>query len=317
MPSLRTLLKNRKRNELNCKPEEKLSLLKPSNINIINCNKSVLDTPISPVTPIDNTTTLLDFGYKIIKTTDISQGQMIKVCSIKDEMQKFMIKKIDKKSFSFAQKTSNIIKETTVLRYCSDSKYICKYIDFFDDEKYYYLVTEYAGDITLDKWIQIAFEYVKNGKLKINEYRNQIKCILIQILQVIHWLHNDRNICHLGIKMENIVLLNAQFFHNKNNSISIPGNIEIKLRNFSMSTEFNKANEKNEMYSLSVLLFEMTFGKHPSDLALDAIKLNSLCFYIYVNNISHCATQNMLKIIYELFTFDGNKTVNLLNLINV
>eukprot|EP01083_Nonionella_stella_P259981 887029_1 len=199
---LRNFFKNKKYNDESSSSSssssssllnEKLSLLKPSTTNTI---PTYYDTKSSPSTEtpiklhddtsyssVDSTTTLLNHGYKIIKITPTLQGEIIEAsCFNTAPTQKYTIKKVYKTK-SFSEKPANIIREASLLRYCSDNTYICKYIDFFSDESYYYLVTEQVSNtyINLKDWVNEKFVHISNDTLTIKQYRNIIKCILYKI----------------------------------------------------------------------------------------------------------------------------------------
>ena len=59
--------------------------------------------------------------------------------------------------------------------------YIVKYIDFFEIDGSYFLVTEYAGDSTLNEFVEMAFKYIDEGKLNVKEYRRIVKYLFWQI----------------------------------------------------------------------------------------------------------------------------------------
>ena len=54
--------------------------------------------------------------------------------------------------------------------------YIAKFIDFFEDEDNYYLVTEYGG-INLSNFSEMAHEYIKDGRLSLKEWKKIVRFI--------------------------------------------------------------------------------------------------------------------------------------------
>ena len=65
--------------------------------------------------------------------------------------------------------------------------YIVKYIDFFEIDGSYFLVTECAGDSTLNEFVEMAFKYIEEGKLNVKEYRRIVKYLFWQIsVEYIH-----------------------------------------------------------------------------------------------------------------------------------
>ena len=137
--------------------------------------------------------------------------------SVKDNTKRFIIKRIDK--VLHAQKiaksddgsticvSNDIVKEgmlclnqflfSTILIYLfytaimlhhltvankpiSDA--ISQYIEFLDDDTSYYLVTECISKMTLSEWINKAFGYIHQKKLKVKHYRKIVKYIIWQLL---------------------------------------------------------------------------------------------------------------------------------------
>ena len=60
------------------------------------------------------------------------------------------------------------------------ANYIAKYIDFFEDDNNYYLVTEFIGG-NLSDFCNEAHEYIRNGKLKIKDWKKIIKYLFWQL----------------------------------------------------------------------------------------------------------------------------------------
>lgn len=91
----------------------------------------------------------------------------------------------------------SILKERDILQYLTIDNiptcdYIARYIDFFQSEEDYYLVTEsIRSGITLQAFIEKAHQFIKIGKLKCKEYQKIIKYIFWQLCAVMHWLHDD------------------------------------------------------------------------------------------------------------------------------
>ena len=52
--------------------------------------------------------------------------------------------------------------------------YIPKYIDFFEDDRNFYLVMEYGG-INLADFNKRAHQYIKDGKLSLKEWKKIVK----------------------------------------------------------------------------------------------------------------------------------------------
>eukprot|EP01083_Nonionella_stella_P007459 21567_1 len=200
--------------------------------------------------------TLLSHGYQQIKVIrNLSQGQLIEIRSLKNPFEPMVVKRVSKNLYwnkitksdedgvhDMVEK--NIIKEALLLHHCTvankpPAPAICQYIDFFYDTKYYYLVMEYAGNITLADWCDKAFEYINKGKLDIEHYKQMVQYIFWQITALIYWLHHDMNICHLAITMEQIMVENCDFIECENGKMKINDGIVIKLCDFGLAEIFS------------------------------------------------------------------------------
>eukprot|EP01083_Nonionella_stella_P254293 873982_1 len=109
----------------------------------------------------------------------------MKHVQLKENLNDLQLKKLIKNYFNkkqpeTVQSTSkNILKYALLLNHCTITNkapghHIAQFIDFFNDEQYYYLVMEYCGPITLQQWSQKAFEYIQNNRLDIKQYRKMV-----------------------------------------------------------------------------------------------------------------------------------------------
>ena len=140
----------------------------------------------------------------------------------------------------------NILKECIILKHLTENRNglimtsFTKYDNFFDDENNYYLSMEHGGSDLFDFIIE-AHELINAKKLKIKEWRKFTKYLFWQMIVVIKWLHNDMNICHLDISLENILIKNGNFIPlDKNKSqFTINSNVQIKICDFGLAEIFN------------------------------------------------------------------------------
>ena len=90
---------------------------------------------------------------------------------------------------------TDIIKEAKILQYFTQHKtvisnYIANFVDLFESESHYFLVTEYIDHgMTLRKFIQTAKSHLKSGKLKFKEYHKKIKFIFWQLMTTLTFFH--------------------------------------------------------------------------------------------------------------------------------
>jgi len=164
-----------------------------------------------------------------------------------------------------------------------------KYENFFDNESFYYLAMEHGGSDLFDFIIE-AHELISAKKLKIKEWRKFSKYLFWQMIVVVKWLHNDMNICHLDISLENILIQNATFVpSNDGKTFTINPNVNIKICDFGLAEIFRKDSfrctkfcgktnykapevygkngvfdaRKADIWSLGITCIEMITGKPP------------------------------------------------------
>jgi len=315
-----------------------------------------------------NIPTLIRYGYQQIKLIRKStQGRVIQAKSIQnDSNETFVIKIVDKKLYR--NKTSkqhhdgtrivvekDILKESLLLHHTTivntpPAQYMCKFIRFFQDSKYYYLVLENGGQQTLKQWTDKAFKYIEYGQLSLKCWRKIIKYIFWQISVLIFWLHNDMNMCYGGDIMDNLLIRNGQFKINENDGmIEFNPEISIKLCDLSVAEIFKKDTkcrkqcfvshsqhsspqlfngeiydaQKADIWQLGVCLYRLTFNDYPFQLQnskIDAgfmsIKNNKLDRFIYVNNLRKYANPVLLSLISAgLLCYDQNKRYDALQIL--
>ena len=126
--------------------------------------------------------------------------------------------------------------------------YISQFIHFFESDSDYYLVTEYAGKYNLEQFSRRAHKYLKEKKLSLKEWKKIVRFIFWQISVTLYWLHLDLGICHLDLRLENILLKNAKFIQDKNGNVTISQNITIKLTDFGVAEIFKPELNEHETF---------------------------------------------------------------------
>merc|ERR1712228_318839 len=240
----------------------------------------------------------------------------------------------------------NILKECIILKHLTENRNglimtsFTKYENFFDDSSHYYLAMEHGGSDLFDFIIE-AHELIAEKKLKIKEWRKFSKYLFWQMIVVIKCLHNDMKICHLNISLENILIQNATFIpsHDKNGTVSINPNVNIKICDFGLAEIFDgapsfrctkfcgktnyKAPEvyskkgvfdarKADIWSLGVVLFCMLVGSPPYNKPVDSDQA-----YLYIKNgiidqllfqweRNHFITVKVLSLLHSMLQYDAD-----------
>jgi len=198
---------------------------------------------------------LAEHGYRKVATMHATaQGEVIKAQSIMSGST-VIIKKTDKllhqKGISFPDEygmssivDDDIIKQSDILRHLTVNNQpigdgIVKYIDFFENESYYFLVLEYVENcMTLKDFISESHQYMLEKKLSVKDYQSKIKYIFWHLIRTMDWLHTDMQCCHLTIFAEHVLIGNVKFGVGSDGKMHINGDIKVKLYGFGCSEIF-------------------------------------------------------------------------------
>ncbi|OMJ79323.1 hypothetical protein SteCoe_20664 [Stentor coeruleus] len=123
-----------------------------------------------------------------------SSHSYVRVATQNSSGLKRVIKSIEKSSFGSEENISQFLNDIRVLS-IMDHPNIIKLYEFYEDEAYFYLVTEYLGGGEL-------FDYIINSKVLSEPVAAHF---MSQLLSAISYCH-DNNIIHKDIKPENLLL---------------------------------------------------------------------------------------------------------------
>ncbi|OMJ75498.1 hypothetical protein SteCoe_25347 [Stentor coeruleus] len=160
---------------------------------------------------------------------------------------------IDKKS---------VLNEVDILK-TLDHPNILKIFEYFEDERYYYIVMEYCPEGDLFDELEKVNKYDEDSAAK----------IMSQIFSAVSYIHN-KNIVHRDIKLENILISSRdKNLHIKLIDFNIATfNIGKRLSKFTgtsfyIAPEVIKENydEKCDVWSCGVIMFLLLTGKFPFD----------------------------------------------------
>jgi calcium-dependent protein kinase len=153
--------------------------------------------------------------YEFIK--EIGSGAFSKVYKARHKLSKALrcVKKLSKKDLSDEEKTK-LVEEVSVLR-SLDHPNIVKVLEFYQNEKYFFIVTEYLEGGELFDRIMECQSFTETAAVDVME----------QLLSAVLYLHRS-NIIHRDLKPENII------FETKD------PNSKIKVIDFGTSCAFEK-----------------------------------------------------------------------------
>jgi calcium-dependent protein kinase len=257
----------------------------------------------------------------------LGEGGFSKVLKVQSKVTKEMraMKIIKKQGVNLDLKDANIFDEINILK-TLDHPNIIKIYEFFEDERNFYLITEFCefGDL---------FENLINADDELNPFFTEsISCFIMkQLLSAITYLH-DQNIIHGDLKLENILVDNK--INNQINSNNSKG-VEIKIIDFGCSKFFNKKivssdningtvnyiapealqgiiNKKNDIWSCGVIMYillsgEMPFQGKSDDETINSIESGEVKFKSSVFNNVSAEAKDLIK---QLLTFDYNKRID-------
>jgi len=176
----------------------------------------------------------------------------------------------------------NVNKEIEIHRKISNDEdgcpFILKLLDDVQDEKYVYLILEFASGGELGDYINARNQEIKNALARtrgrprcLESWWEESRKFMKQLLIAVNYLH-DRNICHRDLSVENIVLdenFNVKVIdfglatHCKEYGHLSPVG-KMKYMSYECYDERQKYNGKdNDMWCLGIVLYYMLFVKHP------------------------------------------------------
>jgi len=182
----------------------------------------------------------------------------------------------------------NINKEIEIHKEISEDEdgcpYILKMLDVVRDEKYVYLILEYASEGELGDYINSRNQEIRNARASplgrrrcLESWWYESRRFMRQLLEAVSYLH-DRNICHRDLSVENIVLERTSAANENYNVKVIDFGLATQCEEYGdlsrvgkvkyMSYECyderqNYDGRDNDMWCLGIVLYYMLFAKHP------------------------------------------------------
>ena len=140
---------------------------------------------------------------------------------------------------------------------------LCKMYDFFEDEKYLYIITEKCTGTNV-------LEYFKTANIH-NPYEEEIKIceIIHQLLMAVYYLHNF-GIVHRNIKPDNVLMTNNK----KNSSIKL---VDLSLSKYLNNKEKTKEPYGTVGYSSPEMLQELPYDKKIDEWSIGVLTYLLLC----------------------------------------
>ncbi|KAL4449567.1 hypothetical protein ABPG74_007390 [Tetrahymena malaccensis] len=133
----------------------------------------------------------------------LGQGVFGQVHMVRDKKTKgiFALKLIDKQMIQEKEMETQLQRELNIHSQYSNHENVLECLGYFEDEKYYYLLLEYASDGTCASLIE---------NLPMRRLTEQQSCNIVkQILESINYLHKNK-IIHRDLKLENVLISNGK-----------------------------------------------------------------------------------------------------------
>lgn len=181
----------------------------------------------------------------------------------------------------------DVEREVTILHKLSSvcESYILCFKKFFEDDKYYYILTEFLGN-----WITLT-DYIEQPKRRSNETLKQIILNMLLGLKQIH----DNGVAHQDIKPDNI-MINPQT--NEIKYIDFGFACDEKLCSMQEEPKGSPAYappefinreakpslrtiQKGDIWSLGITIFELIFGEEPIYRYIDLFIIPKTGYFSY------------------------------------
>jgi len=215
--------------------------------------------------------------------------------------------------------------------------YVTKFIEFFQSTTDYYLVMEYVeSQVTLKKFVEKAHQYIQRGILDRKEWNKILKFLSWQLVATTHYMHNELNIAHLDLTMENVMVKNGTFvLDEKESKIKINRGISIKICDFGLASRFKPGHykcdkmppqfalnyaspqmfndvqydaRKADIWSLGIIIYKMVFNDNPyyiqsiHDVRYNLLLQNNLCEVMKMHKLP--ITVKLVDILMKMLQID-------------
>jgi calcium/calmodulin-dependent protein kinase I len=244
--------------------------------------------------------------YRVGKTLGNGQQSEVRVCSSIASGKKYAVKIIKRKNLSKVVE-DDLRNEVKMLRIL-DHPQIVRMIDFFEEEKYFYLVEEYIrGGELLER---IAKKHVYNEK--------EARDVLLALLNAIKYCH-DRDVVHRDLKPENLLLAHkgqdasikiadfgfAAIAHG-NTLNDFLGTLDYAAPEILMHKNYGKA---VDMWSIGVIAYFLLGGHPPFFGDSDDIEMDKIthCDYQFEKEHWEHVSDDAKDLIRHLLEFDPSK----------
>ena len=254
----------------------------------------------------------------------------------------------------------NILNEVEILKYLNknqeklNNKYVIKLYEIINEKEYFMIILEDGGKDLFD-FTKICHEKIENKKMKISDWKNTVKLIGYRLIKIINWLHDENNIVHLDLSLENICISNLKWINIDNNLCKLDPNFKIKLIDFGASQQFNLNDNKNnksincnfvigkpafcspqiwsllsfnpylsDCWSFGVILFVLFIGTHPwqqpdfknNKLFNLIVNEKDIDKLLFIWNRQKYIDQKMKQLLDKIFVFEENDRISISQIIN-
>merc|ERR1712130_1014781 len=110
---------------------------------------------------------------------------------------------------------------------------------------------EDAGDDFFD-FIVKCHELIGKKHISIIEWHKFCKIAMKQMVDLIEWMHNEMQVCHFDLSLENFAISNLEIIYSDDGSITFCDNFQIKLIDFGLAEVFGSTRypeNKNDFLS--------------------------------------------------------------------
>jgi len=136
----------------------------------------------------------------------------------------------------------DVVKEAMLLNHLTVNhgvRGVVEFVDFFESESHFYIVTRYVQGLTLKELTLRARELIRDGRLCQTQWLRTVKSLIWQLTVTLRTLHDVYRCCHLDVCADNVMVSGVDFVEMDDCTVRIADeSMEVVLIDFGVAELF-------------------------------------------------------------------------------